>query len=117
MWHVIRISLFLSAMMLGLSGLHSLAGEIQRVQTVTLQIDGMTCGTCVKDVKASLTKVPGVGSVELTIGKKWIVLPDYSDARASVTFDPEKTGEAGLIKAVESASTALSAYKARVLKE
>lgn len=117
MWQLIRINLFLSVMMLGLSGLQSLAGEIQRVQTVTLQIEGMTCGTCVKDVKTSLANVPGVSAVDLTIGKKWLGLPDYSDARASVTFDPEKTGEAVLIKAVESASTALSAYKARVLKE
>lgn len=117
MWQLIRINLFLSVMMLGLSGLQSLAGEIQRVQTVTLQIEGMTCGTCVKDVKTSLANVPGVSAVNLTIGKKWLGLPDYSDARASVTFDPEKSGEAVLIKAVESASTALSAYKARVLNE
>lgn len=117
MWQLIRISLFLSVMTLGLGELYSLAGDIQRGQTVTLQIEGMTCGTCVKDVKTSLANVPGVGAVEFTIGKKWLGLPDYSDARASVTFDPEKTGEAVLIKAVESASTPLSAYKARVLKE
>jgi copper chaperone CopZ len=75
--------------MLGLSDLHSLAGEVQKVQKVTLQIEGMTCGTCVKDVKASLTNVPGVSAVEFTIGKKWLGLPDYSNARASVTTRKE----------------------------
>lgn len=51
------------------------------------------------------------------MGKKWLFFFDYADVRAAVTFDPEKTGVSALIKAVESASTSLSAYKARVLKE
>ena len=82
---------------------------------MTLQIEGMTCGACVKDVKASLAKVPGVSTVEITVGKKWVFFSDYADTRALVTFDPEKAGVEVLVKAVEAASNPLSAYKAWVL--
>lgn len=60
----------------------------QGLQRVTLHIEGMTCGACVKDVKAAL--VPGVSTVEITVGKKWGFLSDYADARALVTYDPDK---------------------------
>lgn len=117
MWRLIQTTMLVGAMTLSLFGLRGFAAEGQSLQTVILQIDGMTCGACVKDVKAALTKVPSVNSVEITVGKKGLFFLDYADVRAAVTFDPEKTGVAALIKAVESASTSLSAYKARVLKE
>ena len=117
MWRFIQTTILVGTIMLSLVGPQGVAAEDQRLQTVTLQIDGMTCGACVKDVKAALTKVPSVSSVEVTIGKTWLFLSDYADARAAVRFDPEKTGVEALIKAVESASIPLSAYKARVLKE
>lgn len=110
-------SLLLSMMMLGMITLSSLAGELHGIQTVTMQIEGMTCGACVKDVKASLAKVPGVSSVEMTVGKKWVFFSDYTDAQALVTFDLEKAGVEALVKAVEAASSPLSAYKARVLEK
>jgi copper chaperone CopZ len=93
----------------------SLVAEVQE-QTVTLQIEGMTCGACIKVVRAALQKVNGVKAVEVQVGTKWFFLNDYSDARASVTFDPGQTAVDALIKAVESASTTLSAYKARLLQ-
>jgi copper chaperone CopZ len=117
MWRLIQTTILIGTMTLSFVGLQGFAAESQRLQTVTLQIDGMTCGACVKDVKAALTKVPSVSSVEVTIGKTWLFLSDYADACAAVAFDPEKTDVAALIKAVESASTAMSTYKARVLKE
>lgn len=117
MWRFIQTTILLGIMTLSLVGLQGVAAENQRLRTVTLQIDGMTCGACVKDVKASLAQVSSVSSVEITMGKKWLFFIDYADARAVVAFDPEKTDVAALIKAVESASTALSTYKARVLKE
>jgi periplasmic mercuric ion binding protein len=117
MWQVIRIGLFVGVMMLALTEFHSLSAENQGVQTVTMQIDGMTCGACVKDVKAALAKVPGVIAVEVRLGKKWTFFSDYSDARASVTFDPEKVGMEALIKAIEGAGSPLSAYKARLLQK
>ena len=69
-----------------------------------------------KDVKASLAKVFGVSAVEITVGKKWVFFSDYTNARAVVTFDPEKAGVEALIKAVEAASNPLSAYKARMIE-
>lgn len=116
MGRLVGRSLLLS-MMLGMIVLSSFAGELQGIQTVTLQIEGMTCGACVKDVRASLAKVPGVSSVEITVGKKWVFFSDYADARALVTFDMEKAGVQALIKAVEAASSSLSTYKARVLEK
>ena len=117
MWRLIQTTILIGTMTLSLIGLHGIAAESQQLQTVILQIDGMTCGACVKDVKAALVKVSSVSSVEITVGKKWLFFFDYADARAAVTFDQEKTGVAALIKAAESASTSLSTYKARVLKE
>jgi copper chaperone CopZ len=95
--------------------LSSLAAEV-REQTVALQIEGMTCGACAKDVRAALQKVNGVKAVEIHVRTKWFFFSDYSDARASVTFDPEKAGPEALLRAVETASTTLSAYKARVIQ-
>lgn len=117
MWRLIQTTILVGIVTLSLVGLQGFAAESQRLQTVALQIDGMTCGGCVKDVKAALTKVSSVSSVEITVGKKGLFFSDYADVRAAVTFDPEKTSVAALIKAVESASTSLSTYKARVLKE
>ena len=37
----------------------SLAAEVQELQTITLRIEGMSCGACVKNVRAALSKVPG----------------------------------------------------------
>ncbi len=117
MWRLIQQTASLvGIMMLSLVGFRGFAAESQGLQTVTLQIDGMTCGACVKDVKAALAKVPGVSTVEIRVGKRWIFFSDYADARASVTFDPEKTGVEALVKAIEAAGSPLSAYNARQVK-
>ena len=117
MRRLVRTTILVSSMMLSLVGLQGIAAESQRPQVVTLQIDGMTCGACVKKVKAALAKVSGVSAVEITVGTKWLFLSDYAEALAVITFDPGQTGVEMLIKAVEGSSNALSAYKARVLKE
>ena len=116
MWRQMLLSFLISGMMLGLVGVQGIAAEGQTLEAVTLQIDGMTCGACVKDVKAALANVPGVNAVEITVGKKWLVFSDYANARAAVTFNPEKSGVEALVKAVETAGNALSTYQARVLK-
>lgn len=90
-----------------------LAQEAQALQTVTLQIEGMSCGMCVKEVRSALSKVPGVKATEVKVGKKWFFFNDYSDARAVVTCEQGKTTVAELIKAVEAASSVIGAYKAR----
>lgn len=84
-------------------------------QTVTLKVEGITCGSCVKDIRAALQKLPGVKTVEIKVGTKWGLLNDYTDTKALVTFDPGQTGVEALVRAIESASTALSTYRAHVL--
>lgn len=84
-------------------------------QTVTLKVEGVTCGSCVKDVRAALQKLPGVKTVEIKVGTKWGLLNDYTDTKALITFDPGQTGVEALVRAIESASTALSTYRAHVL--
>jgi len=54
------------------------------MQTVTLNIDGMTCGGCVKSVTRLLEGVEGVEKAE-----------------AVITFDESKTDADALIDAVE----------------
>lgn len=116
MWRLIHTMIVIGAVTVSLAGFHGLVAGGQSQQTVTFQIDGMTCGACVKDVKSALTKVAGVSAVEITVGTKWGVFSDYADARASVTFDPEKAGVDSLIQAIEGAGNPLSAYTARLLK-
>lgn len=114
MWGLVHTMIMIGAVTVSLAGFQGLVAGGQSLQTVTLQIDGMTCGGCVKDVKAALSRVPGVSVVDLTVGTKWVVFSDYSNARAAVTFDPEKTGVEALIKAVEAAGNPLSKYRAQV---
>ncbi len=114
MWRFVHAMIVIGAVTVSLAGFQGVAAGSQSQQTVTLQIDGMTCGGCIKDVKAALAKVPGVSVVDLTVGTKWVVFSDYSNARAAVTFDPEKTGAEALIKAIEAAGNPLSKYRAQV---
>lgn len=114
MWRLVYTMILIGVVTVSLAAFQGLVAGGQSQQTVTLQIDGMTCGGCAKDVKAALAKVPGVSEVGLSMGKKWIVFPDYSDARASVTFDPQKTNVETLIRAVEAAGNPLSKYRAQM---
>ncbi len=114
MWRLVHTMIVIGVVTVSLAGFQVLVAGSQSQQTVTLQIDGMTCGGCVKDVKAALAKVSGVNEVGISTGKKWIVFPDYSDAHASVTFDPQKTHVDTLIRAVEAAGNPLAKYRAQV---
>ena len=49
-------------------------------ETVTLDVQRMTCEVCPITVKAALKKVPGVSAVKVDYGKK----------TATVTYDPDK---------------------------
>ncbi|WP_417251934.1 mercury resistance system periplasmic binding protein MerP [Castellaniella sp.] len=49
-------------------------------ETVTLDVQRMTCETCPITVKAALKKVPGVSVVKV----------DYAKKTATVTYDPDK---------------------------
>lgn len=62
-------------------------------RTVTLNVPGMTCSACPITVKKALTKVDGVGKVDV----------DFEKRKAVVTFDDAKTTVAALTKATKDA--------------
>lgn len=78
MWRPLGLVVLIGAMTVGLGAPSRLAAESQGLQTVTIHIDGMSCGACLKDVKAALAKVPGVSTVEFTVARKWIFFSDYA---------------------------------------
>jgi copper chaperone len=61
--------------------------------TADIKIEGMTCEGCVKSVTRTLQGVPGVETVEVSLGQ----------GKAEVTYDPAQTGVAELKRAVERA--------------
>jgi periplasmic mercuric ion binding protein len=62
-------------------------------KTVTLSVSNMTCALCPITVKKALSKVEGVGTIEVSYEKK----------EAVVTFDDAKTNVEALTKATEGA--------------
>ena len=67
--------------------------QSSRQQTVTLNIENMTCAMCTITIKKALQKVDGVQQVVV----------DYNIKTAVVTFDSLKTDIAALIKATTDA--------------
>ena len=63
------------------------------MQTVTLAIEGMTCGGCVKSMTRVLSELDGVAKAEVSL----------EQAQAVVTFYETKTNKAALKEAVEDA--------------
>jgi periplasmic mercuric ion binding protein len=67
-----------------------LAGTLQ---TITLDVQNMTCAVCPITVRNALEKVPGVTDAKVDFGKK----------AASVTFDPDQANPDTLIRATSNA--------------
>jgi copper chaperone len=63
------------------------------METLTLNIKGMTCGGCVKSVTNVLQPLPGVASVNVSLEQN----------NASITFDPAKVKPAQFKSAIEDA--------------
>ena len=63
------------------------------METVSLNVQGMSCGGCVASVTRVLKAVPGVADVAVTL----------EPGVATVTFDPGRTGVPALRSAVEDA--------------
>ena len=63
------------------------------METITMNVQGMTCGGCVASVTRVLKAVPGVSDVAVTL----------QPGSARVTFDPARAGAAALRSAVEEA--------------
>lgn len=61
------------------------------MQTVTLQINGMSCGHCVNAVRQALEAVPGVTVENVAIGS------------ARVSYEPDKTKTTDITEAVTDA--------------
>ena len=64
------------------------------METVTLNVKGMTCGHCVMAVKKSLEAVEGVLSAEVTLAPPRAVVT-YDPSRASVERLTGATGNEG----------------------
>lgn len=62
-------------------------------KTAVLDVQNMTCGLCPLTVRKSLERVPGVSQAHIDFGQK----------TATVTFDPDKTSAAALVKATTDA--------------
>ena len=70
-------------------------------QTVTLDVQNMTCAVCPITVKKALQRVPGVTDAKVDFDKK----------TASISFDPDKANLAALTKATADAGYPSSAQK------
>jgi copper chaperone CopZ len=60
------------------------------METIELKVEGMDCEGCVKSVTRMLSGVPGVQAVDVSL----------AEARARVTYDPQKTTVPDMKKAV-----------------
>ena len=63
------------------------------MDTITMNVKGMTCGGCVASVTRVLKSVPGVSDVAVTL----------TPGTAKVTFDSARTSAPALRNAVEDA--------------
>ena len=69
------------------------------METVTLKVEGMTCGGCVASVTRVLKATPGVGDAVVQLDTR----------SATVTFDPARTSVPTLKSAIEDAGYAVAA--------
>ncbi|ADG83082.1 copper ion binding protein [Thermincola ferriacetica] len=60
------------------------------VKTVTLNVEGMTCGHCKASVEKALSAIEGVNSVDV----------DLNGKKVTVSFQADKVNEADLKKAI-----------------
>lgn len=63
------------------------------METLILELDGMSCGGCVGSVQRILSSQPGVQSAQVSL----------SPQKAEIQFDPTITGRPQLVQAIEEA--------------
>src|SRR3712207_6056014 len=73
--------------------------EPPEVETVTLELEGMTCASCVNRIERKVKKVPGVEKASVNLATE----------EGSFTFTSEQTSLGAIIEAIEAAG-----YKARL---
>jgi mercuric ion binding protein len=66
-------------------------GRASELETVTLKVEGMTCGGCVIGVRKVLTRLDGVSKADVS----------YETQRAVVTYDPAKVTVQQMIAAIK----------------
>ena len=69
------------------------------METVTLKVEGMTCGGCVASVTRVLKSTPGVDDAVVKLDSR----------SATVRFDPARTSVPALKTAIEDAGYAVDA--------
>lgn len=107
----------------GLAGAVIASAE-DTTRTVTLKVDGISCKACVKNIRAALTAVPGVRSVEIQqsqppgfLHRLWHLLGGgQGEWRATVACDSTVTDDR-LVQAVAGASNEMFTYQASVMTE
>ena len=62
------------------------------MKTITLNIEGMHCGGCIKSVTQVLTELDGVQSADVQL-----------EGKANITFDENRVNVAQLIEVIEDA--------------
>jgi copper chaperone len=62
------------------------------MQTITLQVQGMTCGHCVKSVEGALKEIGAEGKVDLAAGKVEI---QFDEAKLQVETIKEAIEDQG----------------------
>ncbi len=62
------------------------------MKTITLNIEGMHCGGCVKSVTRVLTELDGIQSADVQL-----------EGKANITFDENRVNVAQLIEVIEDA--------------
>ena len=62
------------------------------MRTITLNIEGMHCGGCVKSVTRVLTELDGIQSADVQL-----------EGKANITFDENRVNVAQLIEVIEDA--------------
>lgn len=62
------------------------------MKTITLNVEGMHCGGCVKSIERVLTELDGVQSADVQL-----------EGKATITFDENRVNVAQLIEVIENA--------------
>lgn len=68
-------------------------GTSMSTKNTTLEVGGMTCGSCVRHVEHALRALDGITSVEVKL----------REGKALVAHDPEKATAAAMIAALDEA--------------
>jgi copper chaperone len=61
------------------------------METTTLKVKGMSCQHCVKTIETTVSRLPGVGKVEVDLGR----------AEARVTYEPTATPLDRIVRTIE----------------